>query len=70
MLKRHILAFAAALAMASATGASAVEAPTRFEAPSKVMWTQCQIEFYHRCMAISGGDHGYCSHLTDMTPCA
>ncbi len=72
MLKKgHIFAFAAALALTSATGVGAAEAPDRFsEAKTSVYWTECQVAFYHRCMAISGGDHGYCSNLTDMTPCA
>lgn len=71
MLKKgHIFAFAAALALTSATGVGAAEAPNRF-APvtTSVYWTECQNNFYLRCMAISGGDHGYCYELTEMTPC-
>jgi hypothetical protein len=71
MMKRRVFAFAAALAMASATSFTAVGAPGTAPAAAPAHITElspCQVALYQWCMA-KFGDHGYCYWEAEVTPC-
>lgn len=67
MMRRRMFALAAAVALASATSATAVGAPKNSAARASGL-EPCQVEHYHWCMA-KFGDHSYCYWEAEITPC-